>query len=105
MLKRVYNFTLDELSDTPRNILEVFFKKIPQILASEQMMMIQSIAVPHMEENDRKAIISELQRQMMTGERPGTVPEIEPERAKDHDDMNAAAAEFGFGFTVEGVNA
>lgn len=106
MLKRVYGFTLEELATTPRNILEIFFKKVPQILASEQMMMIQSVAVPQMEEKDRNAILSDLRRQMESGARPGQPdPEKLVERASSHESMNEAAQEFGFGFVVEGVNA
>lgn len=89
-----YGLSFVELAKMPRAIMRIYIDALPELIATQQLRLIEAISYPHLsEDSDRDAIVRRLRRHM--GEDGPAVPT--PQTMNEAKNLAMAA---GISFTV-----
>jgi hypothetical protein len=80
LLTRFYGLTPRELARTPRVLLDLYRKAIPEIVAEETMIAMQIADFPHLEQSARR----EIHDKLLSGTGIDPTPVFNPQQPKDH---------------------
>lgn len=96
-----YGLAFSELVSMPRVILELYIKRLPVLMAEEQMASIEASTFPHAKANAQKKVMRDLERTISRG-RPDT--KAAPGVSKSPVVMQQQLAAVGIGVTFVDAN-